>query len=162
MSLDRGAIARASLAGAAAFALLGLISIGLLAAVLLPDPDEALSEDALALSFDLTAAIIAASGFLAGIGAGAVAGRVGARAGLRGAALTAAALLPPLIVGALYLTFFGVAGGFFAAGVLGCPAGALIGLAAERRLTGRAEQPARSRGAESGESPGGGKTRLRD
>lgn len=154
MSLDRGAIVRASLAGAAAFALLGLISIGLLAAVLLPDPDEALSEDALGLSLDLTAAIVAASGFLAGIGAGAVAGHVGARAGLHGAALAGAALLPPLIVGALYLTFFGVAGGFFAAGVVGCPAGALIGLAAERRLTRRGERPARSRRAESGEKPG--------
>jgi len=149
VSLDRGALVRASLAGAAAFALLGLIFIGLLAAFLLPDPDEALSEDALALSFDLTAAIIAASGFLGGLGAGAVAGRVGARGGLRGAGLAVAALLPPLIIGALYLTFFGVEGVFFAAGVIGCPAGALIGLAVQRRLTHRAERPARDRGAES-------------
>lgn len=149
MSLDRGALVRASLAGGAAFALLGLIFIGLLAAILLPDPDEALSEDALGLTFDLTAAIIAASGFLAGLGAGAVAGRIGARAGLRGANLAAAALLPPLLIGALYLTFFGVAGIFFAAGVIGCPLGALIGLAAQRQFTRRAERPPRTREAES-------------
>lgn len=154
MSLDRGAIARATLAGGAVFALLGLIFIGLLAAILLPDPDEALSEDALALSFDLADAIVAASGLLAGLGAGAVAGRVGARAGLRGASLVAAAVLGPLLIGTLYLIFFGVPGGLFAAGLAGCPAGALIGLLAERRLSRRGERPQRSRGAESAESPG--------
>lgn len=145
MSPDRGAVWRTSLAAAATFALVGLVFIGLLAAVLLPDPDEALSEDALALTFDLTAAIIVASGFLAGLAAGAVAGRLGGRAGLRGARLSAVALLPPLIVGTLYLTFFGVADALFTAGVIGCPAGALIGLAAERRLSRRGERPARTR-----------------
>jgi len=128
----RAAAARAALAGGAVFVVLGLVLVGALAALLVPDFTTLRSdEDLLGYERRTTIAVLLA-GALAAVPAGAATSLLAARDGLGSRALVA--LAAPLLLGALYLLGSDLPRTAQLVGIVLLPLAALIGHGLAERL----------------------------
>lgn len=133
MTASRVATARAVLAGAAVFVVLGLALIGVLAALFVPDFIALHAEDQLASYERRTDLALLLAGVLAAVPAGAVTSLLASRAALDARPLLA--LAAPVVLGVLYLLTSDVSALGRLAGLVLLPIAALAGHALAIRLT---------------------------